>query len=390
MKIKKILTLIITGLLFIVINFAYAAPTAVVTYTSFEGVQNKVEKQKPAQNKYILGKPYKLDTHKKDIGKNKEELKCPTDVKQCEDGTFVNRAGKDCQFEKCPINEKDIKILSKGSEIQKIKDNCSEEFNPVCALKDNNIRCIKAPCLTKVKKTYQNKCEAEKDGAKIIANVSCEEQQQQKASSVQYLWNILDSKQIKTNSLTKAVYPEMKVELKKDSVIAKEDSSIRITKIVEAIKNSDTEEGRQSVFKKEFLLENREKKVDADILKNKKNKNEIIFKKSKEVFEKFDYFISKAKSVEKKISSVVVQLDKNDIKTKDFLNRLQKMKEDIKKAEELKTLGWLKFNMVITLDNKDSIKISISEAKEHLKETKKIIKGVFLESKKIIKDIKNR
>ena len=37
---------------------------------------------------------------------------------------------------------------------------CTQEYAPVCATKDNGIRCIKAPCPSTDKATYSNGCAA--------------------------------------------------------------------------------------------------------------------------------------------------------------------------------------------------------------------------------------
>jgi hypothetical protein len=45
---------------------------------------------------------------------------------------------------------------------------CTEEYNPVCAQRDNGIRCIQAPCPSTDPVTYGNACKACSD-AKVYA-----------------------------------------------------------------------------------------------------------------------------------------------------------------------------------------------------------------------------
>lgn len=44
---------------------------------------------------------------------------------------------------------------------------CSQIYEPVCATRDTGIRCIKAPCPAREKKTYSNACMACRDSSVI-------------------------------------------------------------------------------------------------------------------------------------------------------------------------------------------------------------------------------
>ncbi len=304
---------------------------------------------------------------------------CTMDAKKCEDGSFVGRVGPSCEFAPCP------------GEVEK-PTICTLEYAPVCAEKFTGIQCIKAPCPSSILKTYGNKCEAKADEAKILYEGECIEDmvgdkdidQKQKTpirqTATQYLIAYFTPQTITDNISREEKNSKQNI---KQAVF-----------VVESLKKADSEDVRRMIFNSEIknkftkpetaTLSVSEEKVDQEILRKK----DMILKKSKDVFPKFDYFIQKAEMTSDKISSVVDELKQKGLTSAPIDKKVVEMKESVSLAKDYKTEAWMKLNLIILMDDLSNAKENISDTKYYLGESKKAIKNTFRLSKEIIGDLK--
>jgi len=355
------------------VNLAYAAPVA-------HELSHAV--QQPRQVISLSTKPTKVGVKKTTVVK-KEAVICPMDAKMCEDGSFVGRVGPDCDFATCPKSLDDELDSDPNKDIEKDKevsdeqeDNvlCTAEYKPVCAKVDTGVRCIKAPCPSSVKKVYTNACLAQKDKVEILHEGVCESE----ISSSPLL------------STTPEDYLSKKIV---SSVLVKPaDKTIKAEKIANSIGQAETEEGRKSIFEKEISPIVKSEVVSKSTIQAtvaaQEKKERVISKKSKEIFEKFDYFIAKGKSVTNKLDKTVKILESKGVEVTEMKIKIGQMQQNLKSATTHKVTAWLKFNMVLVMDNSEEIKESIEGAKVELRIAKENIKSVFADSKSVIKEIK--
>lgn len=98
---------------------------------------------------------------------------CTMEAKMCPDGeTYVSRTGSTCEFEKCP-SEGNSTTSSTGERPIPYGDDmvCAEIYSPVCASID--VQCVTTPCPA-MEKTFSNECEANKMGADVLYEGTCE------------------------------------------------------------------------------------------------------------------------------------------------------------------------------------------------------------------------
>ncbi len=56
----------------------------------------------------------------------KEQIVCPADVKVCDDGSYINRTGKNCEFKECPSQSL--------PDYEALKEACKEKQSVSCCL----------------------------------------------------------------------------------------------------------------------------------------------------------------------------------------------------------------------------------------------------------------
>lgn len=96
----------------------------------------------------------------------------------------VHGAANDTQPQRVQVKDKGETIvveLAPGSSVTLVRDGggsyCTDIFEPVCAIKRENIQCITAPCPIGFYKTYGNACYAGNDRAEIVAEGECGERE---------------------------------------------------------------------------------------------------------------------------------------------------------------------------------------------------------------------
>ena len=101
---------------------------------------------------------------------SQEPISCPTDAKECPDGSVLARIAPDCIFPECPELTEDDKKTPDGErkktfciEEQRFVDACTEIYQPVCGWFNPEISCVTFPCAS----TYSNPCFACKE--KIVS-----------------------------------------------------------------------------------------------------------------------------------------------------------------------------------------------------------------------------
>lgn len=92
-----------------------------------------------------------------------EPVACTKDAKMCPDGSYVGRAGPNCEFEACPVPEENEKpkVVTCSPE-SKLAQACTMEYRPVCGF--TNIQCVTTPC-DPIEETFSNGCMACAEGS---------------------------------------------------------------------------------------------------------------------------------------------------------------------------------------------------------------------------------
>ncbi len=118
-----------------------------------------------------------LDLNKKtkSIKEALKELDKISKLKKCKKGNNPVCAESETSTEEtysniCEMESAGAKFLRDGA-----CEECSDELKPVCGVIETKVRCIKAPCPTNQKRTFQNKCFANRANAKSITNGKCSE-----------------------------------------------------------------------------------------------------------------------------------------------------------------------------------------------------------------------
>lgn len=339
----------------------------------------------------IFAAPLTIDENRVLIQETKpEEIKpemvdCPMDAKKCLDGSFVGRVAPDCEFEECPkiLNDN----LTDTLPVEKKPYLCTTEYDPVCGQKKVEVDeyTESVDSLHLIKKTYSNPCVAKVDNAEILYFGVCEDIIFQKNFS-----NDSDGDLTKQDSVIADIVPKFFVGIKKkvSGELMHQEAVVVSEAIVKSVQLAKTEEDRKSVFHNQIAP-----LVKAQVVKELEQENikkeKVISKKSKEVFEKFDYFILKGELVYEKIFSTVNTLNDGGVDTTSITDRINLIKQNLELAQEHKIIAWLKFNMVLILEDKEEIKNSVGNAQEELKVSKEKIQEVFKDIKIVIEEIKN-
>lgn len=77
---------------------------------------------------------------------------CTMDAKMCPDGSFVGRAGPDCEFAACPSN---VPPYTACEPSDRLAEACIEIYAPVCGLQQ--VQCVTTPC-NPVPVNFSNGC----------------------------------------------------------------------------------------------------------------------------------------------------------------------------------------------------------------------------------------
>ncbi len=304
---------------------------------------------------------------------------CATDAKMCPDGTSVSRKGPNCQFEACPSEVTNKNKKGKKDDVKDINI-CTKEYDPVCALVDTGIRCIKAPCPSSVEKTFSNDCMAKNARAKFLHKGVCQSSKEEDFSE-----GVPDGKSEGASETDSQLAEKQKVLNPEDA--RKEEEKVKLFVLLEQAKSEDE--------RKKILHDSKMMKLAASdtnpgetiILENKtkpenkilEKRKEILEKKSKEIFSKFDFFVAKLEAVAKKIS------DKNKIvKNPQVAEILASSKKTLSEANKLKTKAWIVFSEIAEVETKEAAKEKITEVKKLLLESKKKISISFASVKQAL------
>lgn|GEM_PF-4722492 len=318
----------------------------------------------------IIAAPLALTITNQSITEKKVETMCPMDAKKCEDGSFVGRMGENCDFKECPEMINLIPSKKEGPVV------CTMEYFPVCGQ-------TKESCLSETEcysnfeeKTYSNSCVAKSNLAEILHEGPCLEKE--------------DYKEHEFVRITPETLLLSKVPLSENTIEKQLNAAAKVKEIVNLIQKTKTEEERNEIFQKEIIpLINKNREMLMVSKKSKvENNQKIISEKSKEVFDKFDYFIEQSQSTYDKVEMTIAILENKELATESINQNFLEMTNFLNDAKEYKTTAWINFNMIVLLENKEDVENAVKDAKENLMLSKESIKGVLESSKLIINEIK--